>query len=46
MHVSPRGETAPLRAKQAGKAHKRAMPIARLTGNGRAHTELTNVQSG
>jgi alpha-beta hydrolase superfamily lysophospholipase len=32
--VSTRDETAPQRSRKAGKAHKRAMPIARLTGNG------------
>src|SRR3954454_18270169 len=31
---SMRDETAPLRSTKSGKAHKRAMPIARLSGNG------------
>jgi alpha-beta hydrolase superfamily lysophospholipase len=43
--VSTRDETAPLRTMKAGKAHKRAMPIARLTGNGMDFADATELHA-
>ncbi len=43
--VSTRDETAPLRSKKAGKAHKRAMPIARLTGNGMSFADAIELHA-